>query len=102
MADEILLPQVAVHRLTEHALGELKALFSAVVRDALDARQRLRVPPGALRAPQAAAYIGISKSLFYQQLKEYPELQAASFTIGKARCWPIPVLDEWIAVHRRR
>ena len=53
-------------------------------------------PAGALRAAEAARYLGLGRSRFYTLLDEHPQLLAASFTVGKARMWSTASLDAWI------
>jgi predicted DNA-binding transcriptional regulator AlpA len=97
MADgEDLLPRVDVYRLSDGIRRELARLMGDAVRDALDKCGRLPHPTGALKATQAAAYIGLSRSKFYEVLKKDPGLMQQSFTVGKCRLWPISTLDSWI------
>jgi predicted DNA-binding transcriptional regulator AlpA len=44
----------------------------------------------------AADCLGISKRKFYDLLKEHPDLDRASFHIGKRRLWRVAALEEWI------
>jgi len=98
MADgEDLLPRVDVYGLSARIRRELACLIGDAVRDALDECGRLpQLPSGAVKATQAAAYIGLSRSKFYEILKKDPSLIHQSFTVGKCRLWPISALDSWI------
>jgi predicted DNA-binding transcriptional regulator AlpA len=101
---EELLPKVDLYRLSAHIRDELASLVSEAVRAALE-EQGLRkpvAPAGALRGPDAAAYLGVGRSHFYDLLKEDPELLSASFTAGRCRMWPTTALDEWMQVRRTR
>jgi hypothetical protein len=67
------------------------------VREALAEVGRTRqLPAGALKAAGAAAYLGLSRSRFYELLREDPALKELSFTVGRCRLWKISALDSWI------
>jgi hypothetical protein len=51
------------------------------------------VAPAAFKAAEAATYIGISKSAFYELLKANPDLDGASIYLGATRVWPKRFLD---------
>jgi excisionase family DNA binding protein len=88
-----LLPKVELWQLSEPAIRALKD----VVRLVLDERGISTKPPiGALRAAQAATYIGVGRSKFYQLLRTEPQLQASSFRAGTARLWRKEDLDTWM------
>src|SRR5262245_45414002 len=76
----------------------LKDLVHEAVRSALEDKglKGIRPPPGALRADQAAAYIGVGRSRFYKLLTEDSQLKSLSFTVGNCRMWAVPSLDAWM------
>lgn len=53
-------------------------------------------PPGAVKAAGAAIYVGVSRSGFYQLLKNDPMLLRLSFTAGRSRLWSTTALDTWM------
>jgi excisionase family DNA binding protein len=77
--------------------GDARDVIKAIVREAL-AEAGLALPreTGALRAKEAAAYLGIAKTRFYKLIKEDPALGAASVRVGRSRSWPKHVLDDWL------
>jgi predicted DNA-binding transcriptional regulator AlpA len=93
-----LLPKVDLWQVSSAARQVLTDLVNEAVRKALEEHglKRSRTPAVALRGTDAAAYIGVGRSRFYGLLKEHPELMAASYTVGKARCWPVAALDAWM------
>jgi predicted DNA-binding transcriptional regulator AlpA len=92
-----LLPRVDVYGLSDRIRHELTRLVADAVSDAFARRGTTpQLPTGALRAKQAAAYIGLSRSKFYEVLKNDRVLMQHSLTVGKCRLWPISVLDTWI------
>jgi len=56
----------------------------------------LGVAPAALKAREAARYLGISRSGFYNLLEIDRTLAAASIYVGKARVWPREALDNFL------
>jgi predicted DNA-binding transcriptional regulator AlpA len=102
MSTNVLLPQVDLTRISDAARQVLTEIVTAAVWRALE-EQGLRkpaTPAGALRALDAAAYVGIKRSSFYKLLKEDPSLRDLSFTAGRCRMWPTIALDEWMRLRR--
>jgi len=101
MADE-LLPKVELWHLGGPARQMLADLVSDAVCEALEARdlKRPKPPAGALRAKDAASYVGVSRSAFYKILDDDPQLKGLSFTVGKSRMWPTADLDSWMQARR--
>jgi hypothetical protein len=93
-----LLPKVDVYRFSDSARQELATLVTEAVRTVLEEEglKRRRLPAGALKASDAATYIGISRSGFYALLKHDPSLLQRSFTAGRSRLWPTAALDTWM------
>src|SRR5262245_43911993 len=83
-------------------LSDLRVALSDLVYEAVrtalqeQSTQKARAPTGALRAKAAAAYIGISRTRFYELLDEDPSLKAIAYTVGRARAWPTAALDRWM------
>src|SRR6188472_1360594 len=77
MADE-LLPKVDLFRISDPMLEVLTSLVRQAVRQEMAAA----APAGALRAADAARYLGLGRSKFYAMLKADPELMGASFCVG--------------------
>jgi len=73
-------------------LDELRKLFEEVK----GARPENDVQVGALKAEQAASYLGISRRSFYYLLKDDPDLDQACFIVGVAKRWPKAELDAWM------
>lgn len=96
MSLELLLPQVAVVRLSSGVRQELADILTEVVNRALEVRLAKFAPPAALKAADAAAHLGISRSHFYQLLRSDPHLGKLAFTAGRRRLFPIVALDEWM------
>ena len=80
-----LLPKVEVWRLPEHVTRALKDAMR-IVLDERDHRASALV--GGMRAKEAATYLGIGRSKFYQLLKHDVDLMGSSFGVGTARMWP--------------
>ena len=107
---EDLLHRVELCRISPDGRQALDALVQQAVSDVLEklglvkpqvAKTTLReVPKTALRAEEAAAYIGVGRSTFYTLVKEDLHLLAASFTVGRCRMWLTPALDEWMQARR--
>lgn|SRR5262245_9102763 len=78
---------------------ELAGLVTEAVRTELEKRfpQRAITPTAALKAREAARYLGISRGSFYNLLQVDKELAGASIYIGDARVWSIIFLDAWLA-----
>ena len=93
MSDEPLLPHVRVVNVSGPVLQVLADLVNEAVRAALAGTG---TSAGVLRAAQAADYVGVSRSRFYKLLKEDPQLEGLSFTVGTARMWPREALDRWM------
>ena len=93
-----LLPKVDVVRFSDSARLELASLVSEAVRAALEEQglKRPRVPAGALKAADAAAQIGISRSGFHTLLKHDPSLRQRFSTADRSRLWPTAALDTWM------
>ena len=88
-----LLPKVELWQLSEHVAQAIRE----IVREALEEHgDRLRSRAGGMRAAAAAAYIGVSRSKFYELLRTEPYLQASSFRAGTARMWRKDDLDAWM------
>jgi excisionase family DNA binding protein len=77
--------------------GDARQLLKDLIREVF-AESGLALPreTGALRAKEAAAYLGIGKTRFHELLKEDPNLDAASIRVGRARVWPKEALDKWL------
>jgi|SRR5262245_29217338 len=77
---------------------ELAGLVTEAVRTELEKRfpQRAITPTAALKAREAAGYLGISRGSFYNLLQVDKELAGASTYIGDARVWRIRFLDVWL------
>jgi predicted DNA-binding transcriptional regulator AlpA len=75
--------------------ADLQKLVEDSVRKVL-AEKSGSAPTGALRAQQAASYIGVGKRKFYYLLHNDPELAQACLRIGAARVWPKAALDAWM------
>lgn len=93
-----LLPRVDVHRLSETIRQDIINLVGDAVRDVMFelAAKRRQLPAGALKAAEAAAYLSLSRSKFYEVVKEDAVLLQSSFKVGKCRLWPIASLNSWI------
>jgi len=63
-----------------------------LVRD----RGQPSILPAAFRAGEAATYLGISKSAFYELIKANPDLDGAGIYLGGTRVWPKRFLDQWL------
>jgi hypothetical protein len=97
MPDE-LLPKVDLFRIS----GPMLEVLSDLVRQAVRQEMAEAAPPGAMRAAQAADYIGVGRSRFYKLLKEDPQLLGLSFTVGTARMWPREALDRWMQARQAK
>jgi hypothetical protein len=77
---------------------ELADLLKEAVRTELEKQfpQKPIPPTAALKAREAAHYLGISRGSFYNLLQVDKELASASIYIGDARVWPIRFLDRWL------
>jgi predicted DNA-binding transcriptional regulator AlpA len=98
LPNEPLLPNVNVVRLSEDARREFTGLMSEAFREVLEewSRKKPRLTPGALKAADAATYVGVSRSGFYQLLKNDPTLLKLSFSAGRSRRWSTSALDKWM------
>jgi Helix-turn-helix domain len=88
-----LLPRVEVCKLTY----EIVELVRNIIRQELRAQQAGVTLIGGLTVQKAADYVGVSKRQFWNLLKDDPELDASSFSIGVRRYWRRDVLDSWMA-----
>jgi predicted DNA-binding transcriptional regulator AlpA len=92
-----LLPKVEVYRLSDRAQQE----FAQVLREAMQKFFEKRNEPGeqqrpaALGANDAAAYLGISRSLFYELRDEDPTFPTP-IRFGRRRLWLISGLDNYM------
>src|SRR5262245_16552350 len=93
---EELLTKVDLFRLSGPAREDLWAILREVL-----AEEGCR-KAGALRATEAAAYIGVSRSRFYELLKEDQSLEAIAVSMGEIRVWPTADLDRWLQDRRVR
>jgi predicted DNA-binding transcriptional regulator AlpA len=75
--------------------ADLQKLVEDGMRKVLDEKQSSG-PAGALRAEQAASYIGVKRRSFYYLLREDPDLNQACFRVGTTRLWPKAELDAWM------
>jgi hypothetical protein len=91
MSDE-LLPRVDLFRIS----GPMLEALTDLVRQAVRQEMAAAAPAGALRAADAARYLGLGRSKFYVMLKADPELMGASFCVGTARLWSREALDGWM------
>jgi predicted DNA-binding transcriptional regulator AlpA len=91
-------PSDLLHRVEICAISDdSRELLKQLVREVLVERGFTQPKEtGALRAKEAAAYIGIAKTRFYQLIKEDPLLGAASYNVGRSRAWPKAILDKWL------
>jgi predicted DNA-binding transcriptional regulator AlpA len=99
MPTDDLLHRVDVRRISTDIQQQLLDIAKQAVREVLAEQrpQKPRAPVGALRAKAAAAYIGISRTRFYELLDKDPSLAASAFPVGKkARAWPTAALDRWM------
>ena len=97
MSDD-LLPKVDLFRIS----GPVLEALSDFVREAVRQELATAAPAGALRAAEAADYIGVCRSRFYKLLKEDPQLPGLSFTVGTARMWPREALDRWMQARQAK
>jgi predicted DNA-binding transcriptional regulator AlpA len=99
MSADDLLHRVDVRRISTDVQQQLLDIAKQAMRDVLaeQRHQKSFASAGALRAKAAAAYIGISRTRFYELLDEDPSLAASAFPVGKkARAWPTAALDRWM------
>jgi hypothetical protein len=77
---------------------ELAGLVTEAVRAEIEKQfqQKPITLTAALKAREAARYLGISRGSFYNLLQVDKELAGASIYIGDARVWPIRFLDIWL------
>jgi predicted DNA-binding transcriptional regulator AlpA len=85
-----LFPKVELWQLSEHAIHTLEEIMRRVLAE------QATSPTGAMRAAQAAAYIGVGRSKFYELLRTDPSLRTCSFRAGTARMWRKEDLDAWM------
>jgi predicted DNA-binding transcriptional regulator AlpA len=97
MGDD-LLPKVDLYRLS----GPAQEVIKDIMREVLAEQGGPSVPVGALRAPDAAAYVSVSRSKFYLLLKTDAELQAIAIPMGDYRVWRPSDLDRWLQDRRAR
>ena len=86
-------------------ISDLEKVLAPLVEQAVQralANAQPSAPPGALRAAAAAAYIGASRSGFYQLLEKDHPLAAIAVSIGDYRVWPTADLDRWLQERRAR
>ena len=83
--------------------GPARELIKDLLREVLaeQGRQQQSAPVGALGAPAAAAYIGASRSGFYQLEKDH-RLAAIAVSMGDYCVWPTADLDRWLLERRTR
>jgi hypothetical protein len=62
--------------------------------------RRHKVTSAALKPYDAARYIGVSRTRFYELLLVDQELADAAISIGSSRLWPVEFLDRWLAKHQ--
>jgi predicted DNA-binding transcriptional regulator AlpA len=82
--------------------GPARELFKQLLREVLTEQGGPGAPVGALRAADAAAYVGVSRSSFYVILKQDPALAAIAVAMGDYRVWRPPDLDQWLQDRRAR
>src|SRR5687768_1790089 len=95
MPSQDLLHQVRLCDVSADAREQLKVLLREVL-----AEHPKMTPVGALRAAEAAAYIGLSRSKFYVMLKEDAALAAMAVPVSDTRVWRPPDLDQWLQDRR--
>src|SRR5262245_4288491 len=76
---------------------EIEAQLRGIIRQELRAQHANVTLIGGLTVQKAADYVGVSKRQFWNLLKEEPELDGSSFSIGVRRYWHKDVLDAWMA-----
>jgi predicted DNA-binding transcriptional regulator AlpA len=88
--------------LSDAAREEIAQIVAAAVDRAMAqlGSKRGSVAPAALKAADAARFLGVGRSTFYNLLKADAALMAASFKIGTSRVWAIEVLDDWLRAGR--
>jgi Helix-turn-helix domain len=96
---EDLLHKVDVRHISEPVLQVLRELVNDAVTAAL-ANRGFGQPFGALKSPEAARYIGVSRARLYELLKTDPLIQAASIKQGKSRLFLLDGLDRWLAAQQ--
>ncbi len=85
-----------------HLEKVLAPLVEQAVQRALANHTQAVAPPGALRAAAAAAYIGTSRSGFYQLLEKDHRPAAISVSMGGYRVWPKADLGQRLQERRAR
>jgi excisionase family DNA binding protein len=79
-----------------------RELIKDLIREVRDEQGRAQPKQvGALRAKEAAAYLGIAKTRFYKLIQEDAALGAASYRVGRSRAWPKEALDNWLQAQVR-
>ena len=93
-----LLPRVALYQLCDAARREIAELVQGAVHEVLQLNGLSRpvTPAGALKARDAARYIGLSRARLYELLREDPIIKEASITSGRARLFLTTGLDQWL------
>jgi predicted DNA-binding transcriptional regulator AlpA len=101
MSKEPLLPRVHVVELSPAALESIAKAMSAGLAKAVAqaANKRGRVPPTALSAREAAEFLGIGRSLFFEIRREDPTFPAPA-RVGQRTLYLITELLAWLERQR--
>jgi hypothetical protein len=86
-----MLHRVDVRRICPDVQQQLLELVRQVIREEL--ARKPDAPAGALRTREAAAYMGLKRTKFLDELENDPILKAAEIRMGRARAWLREGLD---------
>jgi excisionase family DNA binding protein len=99
MTSENPLLKTELCKLSDAMVRQMEEIVRRVLAEQNQARP---APVGALTPAQAAKYLGVGKTRFYELLKEHPELDAMGFAYTKRkdgkkyRKWLREDLDAWL------
>jgi excisionase family DNA binding protein len=84
--------------LSDATRREIAQIVAAAVARAVGqlGPKRPGVAPAALKPKEAARYLGLGRSSFYNLLRTDSSLMAASFKVGRSRVFMIAALDAWM------
>jgi len=91
MSADDLLHRVDVRRICPEVQQQFLDIIRQVIREELGKKQDS--PTGALRTREAAAYMGLKRTKFLEELENDPILKAAEIRMGRARAW---LREAWI------
>jgi predicted DNA-binding transcriptional regulator AlpA len=103
MPKDSLLPPVLVAEISPAAVDAVTKALSPVIAEALAqaANKRDRVPPIALSAEEAAKFIGIGRSLFFE-IKREDRTFPTPARVGQRTLYPLAELRAWFESKRGR